>query len=168
MSDTNIKYVLTAAEIGAREQTFSHPWNSQSEITGAMLGRSLGLKRTGVNIGRIPAGKESFVYHSHHCEEEWIYILGGRAIVDINDTEVEVGPGDFVAFPPAVAHHLRNPFSEELRYLFGGENADVEIAEFPRLGKRMVRRGAQIDVYEARAAKPFGPEPPSPVTGPEP
>jgi uncharacterized cupin superfamily protein len=79
--------------------------------------------------------------------------------VEINDAELEIAAGDFVAFPPGVAHHLRNPFAEDVRYLFGGENLEVEIAEFPRLGRRMVRRGEQIDVYDATDAKPFGAAP---------
>ncbi|MGH9891065.1 MAG: cupin domain-containing protein [bacterium] len=58
----------------------------------------------------VPGGKESFTYHSHHREEEWIYILSGQAIAEIDGAEYEVGPGDFMAFPtPSVAHHLRNP-----------------------------------------------------------
>jgi uncharacterized cupin superfamily protein len=32
-------------------------------------------QRMGLHIGRILPGKESFVYHSHHHEEEFVYIL---------------------------------------------------------------------------------------------
>ncbi|MEH2226212.1 cupin domain-containing protein [Nostoc sp.] len=49
------------------------------------------------NFAVIPAGKESFVYHSHHCEEEWIYILSGQAIAEIDKEEFEVFPGNFMA-----------------------------------------------------------------------
>ncbi len=63
-----------------------------------------------------------------------------------------------MAFPaPFVAHHMRNPFTEDLAYLFGGENLEYEIADFPKLGKRMLRRGQAIDVYELADTKPFGP-----------
>jgi uncharacterized cupin superfamily protein len=95
-----------------------------------------------VNLAHIPPGKESFVYHSHEGEEEWIYILSGRAVAEIDGAEHEVGPGDFMRFPaPSVAHHLRNPFSEELVYLSGGESREVEIADYPRLGLRLIRTG---------------------------
>ena len=78
--------------------------------------------------------KESFVYHAHDQEEEWIYLISGRGIAEIDSEEFEVGAGDFMGFPtPSVAHHMRNPFDEELVYLMGGENLDVEIADFPRL-----------------------------------
>jgi uncharacterized cupin superfamily protein len=70
----------------------------------------------------------------------------------------EVAAGDFMGFPtPAVAHHLRNPYDEDLVYLVGGENHDVEIADFPRLGKRMLRLGQNVEVYDVSDARDFGP-----------
>jgi uncharacterized cupin superfamily protein len=122
------------------------------------LGRAVGLKRTGVSIARIPPGRESFVYHSHQYEEEWLYILSGRGGAEIDGEEIDVASGVFMAFPtPSVPHHLKNPFDQELVYLMGGENRAMEIAGFPRLGKRMVRNREKIDVYEVSDAKPFGP-----------
>lgn len=149
--------ILRAQQIADSMQTFSHPWNPNSEISGTYLGRTVGLKRTGVNFARIAPGKESFVYHSHYCEEEWIYILSGKGIAEIDGEEFEVGAGDFMGFPtPSVAHHLRNTGDEDLIYLVGGENLEIEIAEFPRLGKRMLRRGNTVEIYDDSDAKSFG------------
>lgn len=151
-------YLVRAAHVAKHAQTFSHPWNPNSEITGTVLGRAAGLRRTGVNYARLAPGKESFVYHSHRREEEWIYILRGRGIAEVDGREFEVGAGDFMGFPtPSVAHHLRNPGPDELHYLMGGESHDFEIAEFPKLGRTMLRDGAKIEIYEAKDAKPFGP-----------
>jgi uncharacterized cupin superfamily protein len=148
--------LLRAEDVRSKEQTFSHPWNPNSHITGTILGRALGLTRTGISLARIPPSKESFVYHSHHCEEEWIYILSGRGVAQIDGKELEVGAGDFMAFPtPSVAHHLRNAGEEDLVYLMGGENREVEVADFPHLGRRMLRRGGQIEVYDSSDAKPL-------------
>ncbi len=62
-----------------------------------------------------------------------------------------------MGFPtPSVAHHLRNTGDEDLVYLTGGENLDREIAEFPRLGKRMLRRVEAVEIYDISDAKPFG------------
>ena len=74
------RFILTSSEITQREQPFSHPWNSKSQLIGVQLSRAIGLKRTGVSIAPIAPGKESFVYHSHQSEEEWLYILSGRGI----------------------------------------------------------------------------------------
>jgi len=124
-----------------------------------MMGRELGLKRMGVNFARIPAGKESYVPHAHQREEEWIYILYGQGMALIGDVEVEVGPGDFMAFPaPQVAHHLRNTGFEDLVYLMGGENRDMDIVEFPTLKKRMVWHAGDVRAYAGDAGvNPFAP-----------
>jgi uncharacterized cupin superfamily protein len=148
-------YLLRAADIAARSQTFSHPWNPLSEITGYQLAKSTGLKRVGVNLARIPPGKESFAYHAHWMEEEWIYVLSGRGVARIDGVEYEVGAGDFMAFPaPGVAHHLRNPYETELVYLMGGENLPMDVADFPELGKRMFRHPKGVDVFELDDARP--------------
>lgn len=151
-------FLIKADEVTDKASGFSHPWNPNSEIIGTRLSTLVGLSRTGVSLVRIPAGKESFVYHSHYREEEWIYIISGRGIAEIDGEELEVATGDFMGFPtPEVAHHLRNPYDEDLVYLVGGENLDVEIADFPRLGKRMIRRGQDVEVYDVSDAKSFGP-----------
>ena len=150
--------IVRAADIAAHSQEFSHPWNPNSQIHGTQLARSVGLKRTGVNFIRVPAGKESYVYHSHRYEEEWMYVLAGSGIALIDGTEFAIAAGDFMGFPtPSVAHLLRNTGGEDLVYLAGGENREFEVAEFPSLGKRMVRMGEQVDIYDADDAKAFGP-----------
>jgi len=147
--------IVRAADIAAHSQEFSHPWNPNSQMHGMQLARSVGLKRTGVNYIRVPAGKESYAYHSHQCEEEWIYILSGRAIALIDDVEYAVEAGDFIGYPaPSVAHLLRNPGPADLVYLSGGENLEHDVADFPKLGKRMVRTGKQIDVYDLGTVPP--------------
>ena len=40
----------------------------------------------------------------------------------------------------------------------GGESNHVEIADFPDIGKRMVRRGAEVEIFDVSDAKPFGVE----------
>ncbi len=150
--------IVRAADVTAHTQQFSHPWNPHSEMHGMQLARSVGLKRTGVNFIRVPPGKESYVYHSHYCEEEWIYVLSGSAVALIDDVEYAVTAGDFIGFPaPSVAHLMRNPGPAELVYLSGGENREFEVAEFPKLGRRVVRRGQHVDVYDIADAKAFGP-----------
>ncbi len=150
--------IVRAADIAAHSQEFSHPWNPNSRMHGTQLARSVGLKRAGVNFIRVPAGRESYVYHSHQHEEEWIYVLSGRAIALIDGDEFEVAAGDFIGFPaPSVAHLMRNPGPEDLVYLSGGEHREFDIADFPNLGKRMVRNGKHVEIYDHDDAKPFGP-----------
>ena len=152
------KFLVKADEVAEKASGFSHPWNPNSEIIGTRLSTLVGLSRIGVSLARVPASKESFVYHSHQREEEWIYVISGRGVAEIDGEEFEVGAGDFMGFPaPSVAHHLRNPFDEDLVYLMGGESLDVDIADFPRLGKRMLRRGQDVEIYDTSDARSFGP-----------
>lgn len=140
--------IVRAADVAAHSQEFTHPWNPASRMIGMQLARSVGLKRTGVNFIRVPPGHESYAYHSHRFEEEWIYVLEGRAIALIDDAEYEVGSGDFIGFPaPSVAHLLRNPFGADLVYLSGGENRDHEVVDFPSIGRRTVRNGQDIQIH---------------------
>src|SRR4029078_4617839 len=90
--------IVRAADIAAHAQEFSHPWNPNSLMRGTQLGRSVGLKRSGVNFIRVPAGKESFVYHSHRYEEEWMYVLSGGGIAFIDGQEFAIAAGDFMGF----------------------------------------------------------------------
>jgi uncharacterized cupin superfamily protein len=153
---TSCSNLLRAADIADREQRFSHPWNPLSELHGVRLGHDLGLRRTGVSLARIPPGKESFTYHAHQVEEEWLYILSGRGVAEIDGVDHEIGAGDFMAFPaPSVAHHLRNPHEEDLVYLMGGESREVEVADFPRLGRTIVRVGSSVRVFPTAAGEEF-------------
>jgi uncharacterized cupin superfamily protein len=149
-------HLIRRADVVAGENTFSHPWNPDSEITGTHLSGMAGLSRTGVSLVRIPPGKESFAYHSHHREEEWIYILSGRGVTYIDGRNYDMESGDFVAFPtPSVAHLMKNPYEEDLVYLMGGENLDYEIADFPALDRRMVRTDDELSIYRLSDGKRF-------------
>jgi len=151
-------YVIRREDAEQHRQSFSHPWNPKSEIIGAHLSRMAGLKRTGVSIATIPPGKDSFIYHSHQFEEEWIYVLSGRASVRLDGGVHELGPGDFAAFPtPGIAHLVSNPYAEPLVMLMGGENREFEIADFPEINKRMLRNGNRLEIYDLDGGKPFGP-----------
>jgi quercetin 2,3-dioxygenase len=158
------RVLLRASERGPHE-SFRHPYNPASEIHGWTLSRAAGLARIGVNLIWLPPGRESAAYHVHHREEEWLLVLAGRGTAEVDDAEHEVGPGDFLGFPPGVAHHLRNSGDSDLHVLVGGEAIpDVEVADFPRLRRRMVRTGDRIAVYPFDAEVPFfpGTEPAAP------
>lgn len=151
--------ILESRRIEAAETTFSHPWNPASEITGTHISQLAGLERTGLSLVRVAPGKESFAYHLHHREEEWIYVLAGRGVAIIAGNDYEVEAGDFLAFPtPSVPHQMTNPFAEDLVYLMGGENRKFDVADFPNLDKRMIRLGTDIRVYRLSDGEPF-PEP---------
>lgn len=140
---------LVRADDRPEEAAVSHPLNPKSEMHHVSLGDAAGLERMGVHLIRLAAGKESCVYHTHTNEEEWLFILAGRGVAEIDGQEYAVGPGDFMGFStPSVGHHLRNDGDDDLMYLVGGERKDVEIAEFPNLGKIVIRSGGVVDIVD--------------------
>ena len=82
----------------------------------------------------------------------------GKGVIDVDGQEHLVGPGDFAGFPArSAAHQLQNPFGKSLVCLMGGERRDVNISDFPRLGKRLYRHGDAMEVYDASDAEESGP-----------
>ena len=157
-SNPNLIRAAEHSSHGDFRWSFSHPFNPASSVEGFALSRISGLTRAALNLMRVPPGKDSFAFHRHANEEEWVYILAGRGMAEIGDSTYEVGPGDFMGFPAdGPAHNLKNPFAEELVYLAGGERKDVEIADFPRNGKRLLRVGEKIAVHDLATAESFGP-----------
>ena len=149
--------LLRARDRASRpEESGKHPLNPRSEVHGHRLSDAVGMKRIGLHLLRIPPGKESFILHNHRHEEEFMFVLSGRGIAQIGSEEHEVRPGDFLGFAaPSVAHHLKNPFEEDLIYLSGGERTDFEVADFPTEGKRLVRIGEELMVFPIAAAEPM-------------
>jgi uncharacterized cupin superfamily protein len=137
-NDASYPHLVRAADIKGAEGTFSHPWNPNSQITGTHLSKAGGVQRAVVSIVRIAPGKVSFAYNAHHLEEEWIYVLSGRAMAEVDGGQYEIGAGDFIAFPTKFALHLRNRFSEDGVYLMGGVIQASVIDDFTRLGKRLL------------------------------
>ena len=139
--ETPPRHLLTRADIEAiPEVRVRHPWNPKSDVSIKRLGPLADLSRLALSIARVPPGKESFVYHRHERDEEFLVILSGRGRAEIGEESFEVGPGDVMAFPApnGPAHQLANPHEEDLVYLMGGESSGFDMGVFPRLGRRIV------------------------------
>ena len=159
MSETK-KPLWRAGEIQPTMRPFTQRLNPNSLFRAAALSRLAGMSRAHVSLVRLPPGKDSFAYHAHMLEEEWIYIVSGRAVAEIDGNTHEVGPGDFMGFAtPSVPHLLRNPHDEECVYLMGGEDRPIDVLSYPESGKRYLimqtEKGAEF--YElGEPMKPFG------------
>ena len=149
-------YLSAAAIAAAPEVHIRHPLNPASDVYLRALGRAAGLQRTALTLARVPPGRESFIYHSHERDEEFLFILSGCGRAEIDGETIEVGPGDFMGFPtPSVAHHLSNPYEVDLIYLMGGEHSSFDIGNFPRVGKRVIFDGERIQMLEEKDLKPM-------------
>jgi|SRR5665213_887433 len=65
----------------------------------------------------LAPGFTSLPPHMHGEEDEAAYVLEGRLLVGIGDTERLVGPGEFVFLPRGIAHMHRNPGQDPVRFL---------------------------------------------------
>ena len=154
------KALWKAAEIAPQARPFQQKLNPNSLFRAAALSRLSGMSRAHVSLVRLPPGKDSFAYHAHLTEEEWIYIVSGRALAEIDGETHEVGAGDFMGFAtPAVPHLLRNVFEEECVYLMGGEDNPIDVVSYPNLDKRylLMQTDKGTEFYElGEPIKPFG------------
>jgi putative monooxygenase len=63
--------------------------------------------------------------HCHNCEES-VVILEGRAIVEVEGSEVELGPQETTFLPPNVPHRFRNASNtESMRILWTYASVDA-------------------------------------------
>lgn len=152
-----IPHLLKAKDIEALPEVLKvHPLNPQAIRRTKFLSDALGLTRLGIHLVKVEPGHETTEFHFHHEEEEFIYILAGRGVVEIGESEVEVAAGDFMGFTaPSLPHCMKNPFDEELVYLMGGERRHSDICDYPRLKKRIFRLGNDRHLVEWDDIKPF-------------
>lgn len=145
-----IPHLLKAEAIAALPEVVSvHRLNAKAIRHTKSLGDTLGLTRLGLHWVRVKPGDVSTEFHFHHQEEEFLYIVAGRGIAEIGEVTVEVSAGDLMAFTaPSLPHALRNPFSEDLVYLMGGERRDVDICDYPRVRKRQFRLNCDRHVID--------------------
>src|SRR5476651_326648 len=126
--------LLTAATITKLEEIRRvHVLNKRAIRHGKSLGDAVGMRDMGIHLVRIAPGDASTEYHTHYCDEEFIYILSGRGIAEIGARKIKVGPGDFMGFTAkALPHGMSNPYQENLVYLMGGTRKPIDISEYPR------------------------------------
>lgn len=131
------KHLIRAADLSAEDEVhIRHPLNDRSELFMTRLSDRAGLERAGVNLSRIPPGREAFVPHAHSVQEEWVYVVRGRGRALIGEREHTIAAGDFLGFPiDGTVHHLKNDSDEDLVVLQGGERTMGDIGHFPTLNK---------------------------------
>ena len=59
---------------------------------------------------KIAKLKGEFVWHAHDAEDELFLVIRGRLRIQLEDGDVELGPGQFVVIPRGVRH---NPVAED-------------------------------------------------------
>jgi uncharacterized cupin superfamily protein len=135
------KILWTSAEIKKLPETKRvHPLNANAVRHQRTLSEAAGMENLGVHMVRVEPGCETTEFHAHHCEEEFLYILSGEGVARIGNQETRVAAGDFMGFATGgLPHSMRNEGADDLVYLMVGERRIVEMVDFPRIRKRLVR-----------------------------
>ena len=114
-----------------------HRLNRRAVRHSKSLGDAVGMKDLGIHWVKIKPGDQTTEFHTHYCDEEFLYILSGNGVAEIGRRKIKVGPGDFMGFvATSLPHAMSNPFSEDLVYLMGGTRKGFDVTEYPRARKR--------------------------------
>ena len=126
------------------------------EAADGAVGHAIGAKLLGCSYIVVPPGKRAYPFHCHHVNEEMFFVVSGRGIVRIGDTEHPIREGDVIAAPAggaATAHQIINTSQEELRYLALSTMIPTEVVEYPDSSKVAVYVGSAPG--ESAAARTF-------------
>ncbi|HYQ16248.1 MAG TPA: cupin domain-containing protein [Polyangiaceae bacterium] len=145
-----------AIERCSSSPTIAHPLNPRAKRRTLSLGDETGLSRCAMHLNIVAPGDETTESHVHEFVDELVYILSGSGSVFLDDVEHEVGAGDFIAFPArGPAHWMKNTGTTDLVYLVGGDRADHDVCDYPRLEKRVyvskVPDGRRLDFVDTKA-----------------
>ncbi len=121
---------------------FVDDFEFESPMKTTYLGAAAGSDKIYVNVDYVKPGAKSVKYHSHSEQEEFFLILKGSGILRMNDQEVSVKPGDFVAKPAGkgIAHQFINDGSEILQILDCGLNELNEEVTYPDEGVILLKK----------------------------
>jgi uncharacterized cupin superfamily protein len=147
--------LLTAATIRKMDEIRRvHVLNKRAIRHGRSLGDAVGMRDLGIHLVRVAPGDQSTEYHTHYCDEEFVYILSGRGIAEIGTRKIKVGPGDFMGFTAkALPHGMLNPYKEDLVYLMGGTRKAIDISEYPRSRKRAYKFDGKRHIVKFKDVK---------------
>lgn len=124
--------------------------------------KECGGERLKAGLYELAPGKKSWPLHAHLVTEEALYVVSGRAKVRTPEGLTDIGPGDYVSFPPGgPAHQLVNDGDAPLVYLGLSAGTDFDSCEYPDTDKISIavgtgpsrkrflfKRGSAVDYFE--------------------
>ena len=108
-------------------------WRSKA----TRLGNRLNAELVGGGLYELEPGQKLWPYHTHHANEEWLLVVGGRPTLRSGGGEQELREGDVVVFRRGKdgLHQVRNDTDEPVRVLMISTLIAPEIVEYPDSGK---------------------------------
>ena len=137
--------LLTQEEIANLPGTEkTHFLNKQAKRTNKSLGDLTGLTGFGFHIIEVEPGYQTTEMHRHLYEDECLYVLEGTAEAHIENDSFAISSGDFLGYKAGgLAHSITNTGDSTLRCIVVGQRLDHDVAEYPKLKKRLFRQPGQ-------------------------
>ncbi len=134
--DASRPVALLAADVPPRAKLSNYPEPFFSRMVGRdkrPLGDLFGLTNFGVNLTRLKPGGSSSIRHAHTKQDEFVYILEGRAslVTDAGRTALKAGMCAGFKAGTGDAHHLVNETDEDVVYLEIGDRTHGDAVTYP-------------------------------------
>lgn len=136
MDKKNIPTAVVATEVPPRTRPSIYPEPFAGRMAGRekrQLGDFFGLTNFGVNLTRLAPNSISALRHAHSKQDEFIYVVQGRPMLQTNDGKIQLSPGMCAGFPAGTgnANNLINETSEDVLYLEIGDRTLGDEAVYP-------------------------------------
>ena len=103
------------------------------------LGDAGGLTQFGANLVFLEPGAKSSIRHWHQNVDEFVMVSQGTLVLQMDDGETEMNPGDCAAFPAGTenGHCLINRSQQRAAFLVVGSRAKTEVATYTSMDLRV-------------------------------
>jgi uncharacterized cupin superfamily protein len=121
------------------------------------LGDLFGLVNFGVNLTRLAPGGISSIRHAHSKQDEFVYILEGRAVLITDEGEMLLKPGMCAGFKAGSgnAHRLINRGLKDCVYLEIGDRTAGDEVVYPDDDLKMVVEAQGWRVFVRKDGRPY-------------
>jgi uncharacterized cupin superfamily protein len=122
-----------AAPLRSKRSNYPEPFASRMDKRQKRpLGDLFGLRNFGVNLTTLLPGGESSLLHRHSRQDEFVYIVSGKATLVTDDGEVDLIPGMCAGFPAGGrAHQLVNRTLEPMTFIEIGDRSSGDEGSYP-------------------------------------
>lgn len=130
------------------DSSYSYPNDEETFTNGICLSRQFNMKNIAVWMERIPSGKRSSWPHAHSVEEEFVFVLEGNPVVELDGVDHEARPMIGIDFKAGsgVSHTLINRSDDYIYYLCAGEceptNDKIYYPNHPERNEEMRKENA--------------------------
>lgn len=103
----------------------------QSKLKTILIGDVIGCEKIYVNMDYVKPGCVSTKYHSHSKQEEFFFIISGKATLRIEEQEIPIKTGDVISKLSGIAHQFINNGLDVLQILDVGTRQKNDIITYP-------------------------------------